>query len=87
MNNQTKCLKPETVEKHNTLKLNQKTEIKNNLRFFRFLHQIWQDIISFISINPDEVQVHQKINRHGNIYWHAYHPTILELQIYLFYPG
>ncbi|BAZ16931.1 hypothetical protein NIES4071_88090 [Calothrix sp. NIES-4071] len=74
MSNHTKCLEPETTGKHNTLKLNKQAGVKNNLHFFSFLHQILQNIISFISINPDEVQVHQRTDRYGNQYWHAYHP-------------
>lgn len=69
-----KCLEPEIAKKDNTLKLNKISQIKHNLRFSNLLNQIWQNIISFISINPDEVQVHQKINRDGHIYWDAYHP-------------
>jgi hypothetical protein len=75
MSNQIKCIEPETKVKHNNSKLHIKARVKNNPYFSKLLNQIWQNTINFISVNLDEVQVHQKTDRYGNQYWYAYHPS------------
>ncbi|BAZ67874.1 hypothetical protein NIES4106_26310 [Fischerella sp. NIES-4106] len=47
----------------------------NYLSFFqKNLRNIWQEIINYL-VASQELQVKQKIDRHGNHYWQAYDPT------------
>ncbi|MCP6759762.1 MAG: hypothetical protein NHB32_13585 [Fischerella sp. CENA71] len=46
-----------------------------HLPFFpKNLRKIWQQIINYL-VASQELQVKQKIDRHGNHYWQAYDPT------------
>lgn len=41
----------------------------------KFLHNIWENFVKAILADPQELQVKQKVDRHGNIYWNAYDPV------------
>ncbi|MGJ5673197.1 MAG: hypothetical protein ACR9NN_06230 [Nostochopsis sp.] len=46
-----------------------------HLSFFQEnLRKIWQKLINYL-VASQELQVRQKIDRHGNLYWQAYDPT------------
>ncbi len=64
MNNQMKCLDAKKID-----------ITKIHARFGKFMYSIWQNFISQILADPNELQVTQKVDRHGNIYWQAYDPV------------
>ncbi|BAT53231.1 hypothetical protein NOS3756_21900 [Nostoc sp. NIES-3756] len=41
---------------------------------WKILHNIWQKLVKIIILNPQEIQVKQKVDRYGNQYWYAYDP-------------
>ncbi|MEA5569105.1 MULTISPECIES: hypothetical protein [unclassified Anabaena] len=40
-----------------------------------FLHKIWQKVVKILLTESNEIQVNQKVDRHGNKYWQAYDPV------------
>ncbi|MBW4564596.1 MAG: hypothetical protein KME32_26400 [Mojavia pulchra JT2-VF2] len=42
---------------------------------WKSLLNFWQSEMKILLADPDELQVRQKIDRHGNIYWQAYDPV------------
>ncbi len=40
----------------------------------KFLRDIWQNIVNALLTNHQQLQVKQKVDRQGNIYWQAYEP-------------
>ncbi|WP_339378142.1 hypothetical protein [Calothrix sp. NIES-2100] len=39
------------------------------------LHGLWDNTVKTLLADPQELQVIQKVDRHGNIYWQAYDPV------------
>ncbi|MGJ5629669.1 hypothetical protein [Nostoc sp. CALU 1950] len=71
MNNHIRCLPTEDIE-INCSSLSQKT---NNSNLWKSLHIFWEKFLKKLLENPNELQVWQKVDRHGNIYWQAYDPA------------
>ncbi|MHC0062002.1 hypothetical protein ACWATR_03620 [Nostoc sp. UIC 10890] len=71
MNNHIRCLPTEDIE-INCSPLSQK-KISSNL--WKSLHSLWKNLFKKLLENPNELQVFQKVDRHGNIYWQAYDPA------------
>jgi hypothetical protein len=71
MKNGIKCLQSEDIEISCGSKFNQKI----NRTFGESLHSIWEKIVKTLLVDPQELQVSQKNDRHGNIYWQAYDPV------------
>ncbi|WP_223280043.1 hypothetical protein [Nostoc sp. PA-18-2419] len=69
MNNSIKCLQ---LKKINSSTLFPK---KVNSNFWESLHSIWKKFLNQLLADPKELQVTQKVDRHGNIYWQAYDPV------------
>lgn len=68
MRNDIRCLQPEEIE------ISSKTS--NILRSIRqALHSLWQNTVKILLADPQELEVIQKVDRHGNIYWQAYDPV------------
>ncbi|WP_414519790.1 hypothetical protein [Nostoc sp. PCC 9305] len=42
---------------------------------WKSLHIIWESFVKKLLVDPNELQVWQKVDRHGNIYWQAYDPA------------
>ncbi|QLE55542.1 hypothetical protein [Nostoc sp. TCL26-01] len=40
-----------------------------------FLQNIWQKFVKIILVDTQEIQVRQKVDRHGNQYWFVYDPV------------
>ncbi|MDZ8083541.1 MAG: hypothetical protein RMY36_030265 [Nostoc sp. SerVER01] len=71
MNNQTKCLEAEEID----ITCSPSFYKKVNLNFWESLHSIWEKFVRQLIADPNELQVTQKVDRHGNIYWQAYDPV------------
>lgn len=74
MNNNTGCLKSED----RLTNIRQKAKLptyKNNSYFFAVVKKTWQNFVMWLLDNNKEIQVWQKSDRHGNIYWKAYDPV------------
>ncbi|WP_242037845.1 hypothetical protein [Tolypothrix sp. FACHB-123] len=67
MRNELRCLQPEEI------KITSKTS--NILSFIQeLLHNFWQNTVKILSSDYQELEVIQKVDRKGNIYWQAYDP-------------
>ncbi|MEH2079935.1 MAG: hypothetical protein V7K89_07935 [Nostoc sp.] len=71
MNNDIRCLSTEDIE----INCSPSFQKKFNLNFWKSLYMIWENFIKNILADPHELQVWQKVDRHGNIYWQAYDPV------------
>ncbi|MCC5623395.1 hypothetical protein [Nostoc sp. CHAB 5715] len=71
MNNDIRCLPTEDT-RINCSPLFKK---KINSNFWESLHSIWEKIVKKLLADSNELQVWQKVDRYGNIYWQAYDPT------------
>ena len=68
MRDDIRCLQPEEIE------ITSKTS--KILRTIGLaLHSFWHNAIKTLLADPQELQVIQKVDRHGNIYWQAYDPV------------
>ncbi|BAY10958.1 hypothetical protein [Calothrix sp. NIES-2098] len=67
MRNEIGCLQPEEI------KISSRT---GNIftSVCQALHSFWQNTMQTL-LAPDELQVIQKVDRYGNIYWQAYDPV------------
>ncbi|MBD2354720.1 hypothetical protein H6G41_08770 [Tolypothrix sp. FACHB-123] len=55
------------------MKITSKTS--NILSFIQeLLHNFWQNTVKILSSDYQELEVIQKVDRKGNIYWQAYDP-------------
>ncbi len=71
MNNHIKCLQTEKID----ITCSPLFQKKANSNFWESLHSIWQKFVNQLLADPNELQVRQKVDRHGNIYWQAYDPV------------
>ncbi|WP_230966285.1 hypothetical protein [Nostoc sp. NZL] len=71
MNNDIRCLPKEDAKINCTPLLNKEF----NSKFWGFLHKLWKKFVKIILADPNELQVWQKVDRYGNIYWQAYDPA------------
>ncbi|MEH2090555.1 hypothetical protein [Nostoc sp.] len=71
MNNNIKCLSTEDIEINCSPSFQKK--IPSN--FWKSLHLIWENFVKKLLADPNELQVWQKVDRQGNIYWQAYDPA------------
>ncbi|MEH1943186.1 MAG: hypothetical protein V7L01_23610 [Nostoc sp.] len=71
MNNDIRCLPTEDT------RINCSPLFKKNFNsnFWKSLHSIWENFVKKILADPNELQVWQKVDRYGNIYWQAYDPA------------
>lgn len=68
MRNELRCLQPEEV------KITSKTS--NILSYIgNLLHSFWQNTVKILLSDNQELQVIQKVDRQGHIYWQAYDPV------------
>ncbi|MDZ8052219.1 MAG: hypothetical protein RMX68_030265 [Aulosira sp. ZfuVER01] len=67
MRNEIRCLQPEEIEI---------TSRTRNIftSVCQALHGFWKNAIQTL-LASDELEVIQKVDRHGNIYWQAYDPV------------
>ncbi|MCC5646965.1 hypothetical protein LC607_29420 [Nostoc sp. CHAB 5824] len=70
MNNDIRCIPTEDT-RINCSPLFKK---KFNSSFWEYLHIIWGNFVKKVIADPNELQVLQKVDRYGNIYWQAYDP-------------
>ncbi len=70
MGNDIRCLPTEDIE----INCNPLFKKKINSNFWESLHSHWKGFVKELLANPNELQVWQKVDRHGNIYWQAYDP-------------
>lgn len=71
MNDRIKCLEAEKIDITCTPSFAKKA----NFNFWKSLHNIWEKFVQQLLADPNELQVTQKVDRHGNIYWQAYDPV------------
>ncbi|MHC5764408.1 MAG: hypothetical protein ACYTXI_02060 [Nostoc sp.] len=71
MNNNIKCLQTEDIE----INCSPSFPKKSHSNFWKSLHLIWENFVKKLLGDPSELQVWQKVDRHGNIYWQAYDPA------------
>ncbi|MFN6558345.1 MAG: hypothetical protein RMY28_000860 [Nostoc sp. ChiSLP01] len=71
MNNHTKCLEAEKINITSSSSFSKKA----NFNFWKSLHNIWENFVHQLLADPNELQVTQKVDRYGNIYWQAYDPV------------
>ncbi|MDZ8108773.1 MAG: hypothetical protein RM338_24555 [Nostoc sp. DedQUE12a] len=71
MNNHIKCLDAEKID----ITSSPSFQKKFNFQFWESLHSIWEKFVQQLLADPNELQVKQKVDRHGNIYWQAYDPV------------
>ncbi|MBH8553417.1 hypothetical protein I8751_13735 [Nostocaceae cyanobacterium CENA357] len=71
MNNGIKCLQSEDIE----ISCGSNFNKKNNRSFGESLHYIWKKIVKTLLVDSQELQVLQRNDRYGNIYWQAYDPV------------
>ncbi|MEH2068111.1 MAG: hypothetical protein V7K47_08085 [Nostoc sp.] len=71
MNNNIKCLQLEKIKINSSASFPKKV----NSNFWESLYSIWKKFINQLLANPNKLQVTQKVDRHGNIYWQAYDPV------------
>ncbi|MFN6566265.1 hypothetical protein [Dendronalium sp. ChiSLP03b] len=75
MKDNVRCLNSEKIEM-NCNALNKKDfKFSTHLQVWEFLYGIWQKFVKNLLADPNELQVFQKVDRHGNIYWNAYDPA------------
>jgi hypothetical protein len=68
MKNDIRCLQPEEIEIT--------SQTSNILTLIgQALHDLWHNAIKTLLADPQELQVIQKVDRHGNSYWQAYDPV------------
>ncbi|MGI2905261.1 hypothetical protein [Tolypothrix sp. VBCCA 56010] len=60
------CFKSENTEA---------TSFLTSSSYNKFLHDLWQRLVDTLLTNSQELQVWQKVDRYGNIYWKAYDPV------------
>ena len=68
MNNDIRCLSTEDIKINCSPSLQKK--IHSN--FWKSLYMIWKSFVKKLLADPHELQVWQKVDRYGNIYWQAY---------------
>ncbi|MEH1924449.1 hypothetical protein [Nostoc sp.] len=71
MNNDIRCLSTEDIE----INCSPSLQKKNHSNLWKSLHLIWEKFVEKLLSNPNELQVWQKVDRQGNIYWQAYDPV------------
>lgn len=71
MDNNIMCLPTEDTR----INCNPLFKKKFNSNLYKFLHRIWQSFVKKLLSDPNELQVLQKVDRYGNIYWQAYDPA------------
>ncbi|WP_445633531.1 hypothetical protein NSTC745_05199 [Nostoc sp. DSM 114161] len=71
MSNHKKCLEAKRID----ITSNSSFQEKFNFNFWKSLHNIWEKFIKQLLADPNELQVTQKVDRYGNIYWQAYDPV------------
>ncbi|MCC5598831.1 hypothetical protein [Nostoc favosum] len=71
MNNDIKCLPTEDTR----INCSPLFKEKINSNFWKSLHSIWENLVKKLLADPNELQVRQKVDRYGNIYWQAYDPA------------
>ncbi|MBW4572753.1 MAG: hypothetical protein KME31_33700 [Tolypothrix carrinoi HA7290-LM1] len=73
MNNNIRCLKSEDAVTTIGQQVKFATFTQNSY-LFAFLKKYWLNLVRWLLDNNKEIQVWQKSDRHGNIYWKAYDP-------------
>ncbi len=71
MKDDIRCLQSKDIEISCNSNFNQKI----NRSFGESLHYIWEKIVKTLLVDSQELQVLQKVDRQGNIYWQAYDPV------------
>ncbi|MFN6528277.1 hypothetical protein [Nostoc sp. ChiSLP03a] len=71
MNNNIKCLQKEDIK----INCSPSFQKKIHSNFWKSLYMIWENFVKKLLAEPNELQVWQKVDRHGNIYWQAYDPV------------
>lgn len=71
MNNHIKCLEAKKIDINSSSSFHKKF----NFNFWESLHNIWEKFVQQIIADSNELQVTQKVDRYGNIYWQAYDPV------------
>lgn len=71
MKNDIRCLPTEDTKINCSPLFNKKF----NSNFWKSLHSIWENLVKKLLADPNELQVWQKVDRYGNIYWQAYDPV------------
>jgi hypothetical protein len=71
MNNDIRCLPTKKIE----ISYSPSFKQKFNSNFWASLQIIWGKFIKKLLADPNELQVLQKVDRYGNIYWQAYDPV------------
>ncbi len=71
MNNDIRCLSTEDIE----INCSPSFQKKIYSNFWKPLYMIWENFVKQLLVDPNELQVWQKVDRYGNIYWQAYDPA------------
>lgn len=74
MRDDISCLEPENIEANSSLLLKSKFSDTTLANLREFINGIWQGFLKRLLADPQELQVYQKVDRHGNKFWQAYDP-------------
>lgn len=75
MKNDIRCLNTREIEIGNNLKLPQECSVSITSDLWHKFYRFWQNLLHTLLADHNEIQVWQKFDRHGNIYWKAYDPV------------
>ncbi|QSJ19287.1 hypothetical protein JYQ62_11535 [Nostoc sp. UHCC 0702] len=75
MSNDIRCLETEEIDISCSLLNKRQIKFSPRSLFGEFLYNTWQKINKTFLADRNELQVWQKVDRHGNIYWNAYDPA------------
>ncbi|WP_341525074.1 hypothetical protein WKK05_20935 [Nostoc sp. UHCC 0302] len=75
MRNESRYLQSEDIEINCDSLCSRKLNISKLLSLRESLHDIWEKLVKTLMADPNELQVWQKVDRYGNISWHAYDPV------------
>ncbi|BAZ48488.1 hypothetical protein NIES4103_10960 [Nostoc sp. NIES-4103] len=75
MSNDIRCLPPDEIDINCSFLNRRKFKFSTRSRLGDFLYNTWQQFIKTLLADRNELQVWQKVDHHGNIYWNAYDPA------------
>lgn len=75
MNDKIRCVKSKDRLTNIRREAKQQLKFNNTSYFFALVKNIWRNFVIWLLDDTKEIQVWQKSDRHGNIYWKAYDPV------------
>lgn len=75
MKSDLKCLNSQELEIGNSFDLPPECRISISASLWNKFSQFCQNLLHNLLADPQQIQVKQKVDRQGNIYWRAYDPV------------